>query len=45
MIHSFVEQLKKKDTRYLNLLKAILISDEKAMVKNQIILNGFLFDQ
>ena len=44
MIKSFVEQLKKKDIRYITLLKALLISDGRAMVKNQIILNTFLFD-
>lgn len=43
MIESFVEKLKQQETVYFNLIKAILISDGKAMFKNQMILNEILF--
>lgn len=44
MIESFVEKLKQQETIYLNLLKVILISDGKAINKNQMILNEILFN-
>lgn len=34
MIESFVEKLNSQETVYLNLIKAILISDGKAMFRN-----------
>lgn len=43
MIESFVEKLNSQETVYLNLIKAILISDGKAMFRNQMILNDILF--